>query len=117
MSHISKIEVQITDIQALKKACQRLGFSFLENKNTFVWYSGTSVCDHAIQVPGAKYEIGLKGTELLFDDYSSGGLNNNIPGKIKQAYAVERVKHEANTRKMRIVEKPTQSGIQLTLSA
>ncbi len=117
MSHISKIEVQITDLEALRKACQRLGFSFLENKNTFARYNGTSVCDHAIQVPGARYEIGLKGTELLFDDYYQGGLTGNIPGQIKQAYAVERVRQEANTRKMRIVEKPTKNGIQLTLSA
>ncbi len=117
MSHISKIEVQITDIQALKKACQRLGFSFLENKKCFVRYKGTSECDHAIQVPDARYEVGLRGPELLFDDYYQGGLNNNIPGRIKQAYAVERVKQEANTRKMRIVEKPTPSGIQLTLNA
>ena len=117
MSHISKIEIQIKDIGALKKACERLGFTFLENKKTFVRYNGSSECDHTIQVPGARYEIGLSGTELLFDDYYRGGLNNNIPGKIKQAYAVERVKQEAKTRKMRVIEKPTQNGVQLTLSA
>ncbi len=117
MSHISKIEIKIHDINTLKKACQRLGFNFLENKKCFVRYKGTSECDHAIQVPGAKYEVGLRGPELLFDDYYQGGLTGNIPGRIKQAYAVERVKQEANTRKMRIVEKPTKNGIQLTLSA
>ncbi len=117
MSHISKIEIKITDLEALRKACQRLGFSFLENKKSFVRYNGTSECDHAIQVPGARYEVGLRGPELLFDDYYQGGLNNNIPGRIKQAYAVERVKQEANTRKMRIIEKPTKNGIQLILSA
>ena len=117
MSHISKIEVQIQDICTLKKACERLGFTFQENKKTFVRYNGTSECDHAIQVPGARYEIGLRGTELLFDDYHKGGLTGNIPGKIKQAYAIERVRQEAQTRKMRVIEKPTQNGIQLTLHA
>lgn len=117
MSHISKIEIKIQDIDTLKKACDRLGFSFRENQNCFLRYNGSSDCDHAIQVPGARYEIGLKGTELLFDNYYQGGLNNNIPGKIKQAYAVERVKQEAKTRRLRVIEKTTQTGIQLTLHA
>lgn len=116
MSHISKIEIQIKDVMTLKKACQRLGFTFMENKRHFVMYQGTSECDHAIQVPGARYEIGLSGTELLFDDYHKGGLTGNIPGKIKQAYAVERVKQEAKARKYRVHEKSTENGIQLILS-
>lgn len=117
MSHISKIEIQIKDIEVLKKACQRLGYTFVENKKSFVRYAGTTQCDHVIQVPGAKYEIGLSGSELLYDDFRTGGLTGNIPGKIKQAYASEQVKKEAKKKNYRIQEKHTQNGIKITLAA
>ena len=117
MSHISKIEIQINDIESLEKACSQLGYEFLKNQTHFKWYQGKSECDHAIRVPGAKYEIGLKDEELLFDPYPPGGLTEDIPGKIKQAYGAERVKKEAKKKNYRVHEKPTQNGIQLTLTA
>ncbi len=32
MSHVSKIELEIKDLEALKAACQRLGFKFREGQ-------------------------------------------------------------------------------------
>jgi hypothetical protein len=60
-------------------------------------------CDHAIQVPGAKYEVGVKTMSdgrivLLWDWWGDGGLVATM-GKtgdvLMQAYAVERAKLEA----------------------
>ena len=66
MSHISKIEMEITDLESLKAACKRLGFTFQEYQKTYQWYgrwvgdtklpegileSDLGKCDHAIQVP------------------------------------------------------------------
>ena len=94
MSHVTKLKVQIKDLQALKTACEQLGLVFKENQKTYKWY-GRSVgdyalpqntkvsdlghCDHAIAVANNKnaYEIGLVAQEdgtysLLYDFWNKG---------------------------------------------
>jgi hypothetical protein len=116
MSHVSKIEINVQDLGLLKKACAELGLELVEQKR-YRWY-GRSVgdyalpegftvkdlgsCNYAIRVPGnAKaYEVGvvkrrdgIKGYELLVDEWNDGyGLIEKIgPGaaKLKQAYSVQ----------------------------
>ena len=57
MSHISKIEIQIQSLNALREACKRLGLEFIENQKEFRWYSGMSPCDHAIRIPDSSSSI------------------------------------------------------------
>ncbi len=90
LSHVTSIkDVEIKDLDCLRRACDRLGLEFREGKKTFNWYgqwvndynaadaaykNGVSVkdygkCDHAIGVKGSPwlnspdanqpYEIGL----------------------------------------------------------
>ena len=76
MSHVSHIQLKIYDLSAIKRACSRMGFQFMENQKTYTWY-GKLVepekyplplgiteeelghCDHAIKIPDARYEIGI----------------------------------------------------------
>lgn len=120
MSHISKIQMQINNLGALKAACKRLGINFKQGQTSFQWFNGHEVCDHAIQVPGANYEVGLRKSgqnyELLWDDWHSGGLGDKLgkdAGLLKQAYGVERVKAEAKRKRYRVREKKTKTGIRL----
>lgn len=124
MSHLSKIELVIHDLASLKEACKTLGIEFCENQKSFIWYSGSGQCDHAIRVPGARYEIGISQSdkdqyELLWDDYFSGGLVDKLgsnAGKLKQAYAVSKIIKEAHHKKYRIKQQSVENGIQLVLS-
>lgn len=123
MSHLVKIELEINDLSCLKKACKRLGFQFTDNQKTYAWYGRSEKCDHAIKVPDCKYEVGVikKGTkyELMWDSYSVGGLNNKIGkdgGLLKQAYAVERAKHEAIKKGYSVHECKTEKGVQLRVT-
>ena len=123
MSHISTIEVEIKDLATLSRACQALGLT-LREENRFTYYNGYAPCDHVIRIPGARYEIGVVRTEsghtLHWDDWHSGGLTQALgpgAGKLKQAYAVERVRTEARRRGMRVRQKIEGSAIQLVLSA
>ena len=74
MSHISKIELEIRDLDSLKTACERLGFQFMKNQKHYRWYGkwvgnqplpdGISEedlgkCTHAIHIPAALFEIGV----------------------------------------------------------
>lgn len=139
MSHISKIELRINSLEDLKGACKTLDFQFVENQKSFEWYGrwvgntplpdgikaeDFGKCDHAIKIPGCKYEIGIVRNNdhyiLLWDEWHKGGLSNKLgsnAGVLKQAYAVTKIKREAKLKRYRVREKRTKQGIQLILSA
>ena len=73
MSHVDTIEVEITDLNALRAAVKESGCLWLA-KNTYEWYGHhvgdypipkgmtkekLGQCDYVIQLPGCKYEIGV----------------------------------------------------------
>jgi hypothetical protein len=138
MSHVSKIELEVNDLDTLKAACKRLGLEFIDGQKTYAWYGrfmrdyplpdGISAddlgkCDHAIRVPGAEYEIGIVKKNgkytLLWDFWQSGGLEKKLgknAGKLKQAYAVERVRREARTRGYGVCEQKVSQEIRLVLT-
>ena len=62
MSHIENVNgVVITDLIAFEAACKRLGVEFHKDQKTFVAFN-TGHCDHAVHVPGLRYEMGLTGS-------------------------------------------------------
>ena len=71
-------------------------------------------CDHAIRVPGASYEIGLKRVgdkyEMLYDYWSSGGLKGK-PEKLFQPYAIAATKRLIKKNRYRMIgEKKLEGG-------
>jgi len=138
MSHVAKIEMTIQNLDTLRAACEQLGLQFMADQKVFAWYGthmgdfpvpeGFTVadmgkCDHAIRVPGAKYEIGIVHRNgrynLLWDFYRAGGLER-VLGKgacrLKQAYSVERVRREARIKGYHVQERKTEQGIRLILT-
>lgn len=115
MSHVAKIELEIKDLDALKKAASMLGLEFVEGQTTYHWYghhvgdyplptgfkaSDLGKCEHAMRIPNKKsaYEIGVvkrkdgkPGYTLLWDFWQNGyGLKEKVGedgNKLKQAYA------------------------------
>jgi hypothetical protein len=138
MSHIARIELEITDLDALKAACRRLGLEFRCDQRSYAWYGeyqgdyplpeGISVqdlgqCDHAIHVPGADYEVGILKRDnkylLLWDFWDEGGLERTLgrnAGRLKQAYAIERTRREAVRKGYRITEAKIRNGVRLVLT-
>ena len=137
MSHISKIELEIQSLEDLKLACKRLGFIFQENQKTYQWYGrfvgdsplpeGISIddlgkCDHAIRIDDCLYEIGIvkRGSKyiLLWDSWHTGGLEKKIgvnAGLLKQAYTIERIRHEAKHKKYQVKEIKRDQSMRLVL--
>lgn len=100
MSHITKINLLIKDLDALDKACKRMGLELVRDQKTFKWYGrfmGDSkppkemadqgytaekygTCDHVIRVKDNRsaYEIGVvkradgKGYMLAWDSWRGG---------------------------------------------
>ena len=141
MSHVAEIEIQITDLAALAAACRRLGFVFREGQKTYKWYGrwegdyplpegfsqeDLGKCDHAIQVPGADYEVGVvkarqgTGYRLLWDFWFQGGLTERLGSKAEklvQAYGVEKAKREARKQGFSVYETTREDGsVRLTLT-
>ncbi len=106
MSHVATIDLEIKDLECLKKAAKVLGLEFRENQKTYKWF-GTHVgdyplptgfskeelgtCDHALSIinpeSGSRaYEVGISqrrdgkpGYTLLWDFWAGGyGLKEKI---------------------------------------
>ncbi len=101
MSHVAAIDLFVTDLDALERACKQLGLVLKRGQKTYTWYGvwmddfneeraaamkaydpkEFGKCAHAIQREGHRpgdYEIGLvknpngDGWSTVFDDYGSG---------------------------------------------
>jgi len=119
MSHLAKIELEVTDLDSLSKACRQIGLNLVRGKTTFKWFNGDGECQHAIEIPGARYEIGLVYKEDKYElqtDFFDRGIEAAIGkngGLLKQKYAVERTRSEALKKGYRVIEKQTDNGIRL----
>jgi len=119
MSHLARIELEVTDLESLSRACRHIGLTLVQGKTTFKWFNGDGPCNHAIVIPNATYEIGLilnDGKYELQTDYFDKGIETAIGkngGLLKQRYAVERTRAEAIKKGYRVIEKQTDNGIRL----
>lgn len=141
MSHCAKIKAEVKDLEAVKKACTRLGFEFKENQKTYTWY-GRSVgdypipegytvhdlgkCDHAIKVPNVNYEIGIcksktnpKQYDLMWDFYDqrlANAVGGNTAPKLVQAISLEQGKITARKKGFSVMEKKMDGKIRLVVN-
>ena len=119
MSHISKIELEVTDLESLDRACNHIGLTLNRNQRTFKWYDGNGQCDHAIRIPGASYEIGLikkDGKYQLQTDFWDDKISEVIGengGLLKQRYAVEQTRTQAIRNGYRVIERQIDNTVRL----
>lgn len=108
MSHVVAAQVEISDLDALEAACKEMGATLVRNQKTFTWYgrwvgdygqadaayrNGVKTedygkCDHAIRVPGVRYEVGVVKQpngkfKLVYDFYGNDGHNDGQQLKAK----------------------------------
>jgi len=139
MSHVDTIEVEITDLNALRAAVKESGCLWLA-KNTYEWYGHhvgdypipkgmtkekLGQCDYVIQLPGCKYEIGVvkmpNGKWTLAYDFWGEGRKllekfGDKLGKLVQLYGVHRATMLAKKQGMKVHRMVQSNGsIQLTL--
>ena len=106
MSHVTNIDLEVKDLEALEKAASDIGCNLVYNVSTFKWYGhhvgdyplpkgfkkdDMGKCDHVIRVKGADsktYEVGVVERKdkqrrtyyvLLWDFYQGGyGLQGAV---------------------------------------
>lgn len=120
MSHVVKINLQIKNIKALKKATKKLGLEFNEGVKSFNYYgSSTRNCDHTISAKGASKAIGVaqkgKEFELLWDPgYLDGNTQKVVGGhsavNLKREYAAAAATLEAEAQGMYVTRYDNADG-------
>lgn len=138
MSHVVNVDLQIKDLEALKKACELLGLEFRENQKTYRWYGhhvgdyplpqgftkyDMGHCDHALRIKGQPnaYEVGIckrrdgkPGYLMQFDFYAGGhGLMAAIgPAavKISNEYSAAVAMKKLRAKGFRVSRKVTETG-------
>jgi hypothetical protein len=138
MSHVACIDIEITDLEALESACERLGWKLVKEAKTFKWFGkwvddyhsqdaayhhginpeDYGKCAHKIKVPGCGYEIGLLEQEdgsfkAIFDFYDKKleqAVGGKTCSKLKQLYGVEKTKKECIKKGFKVKEKKLKDG-------
>lgn len=97
MSHITTIATRILSLDALEAAARELGGQLVRGKREQRSYQDGLACDHVIQLPDCRYEIGVVKTKddsyaLAFDSYGQGQKLVKAFGtglqKLSQLYSV-----------------------------
>jgi len=105
MSHITTVETQIRDIEALREACEALGCQ-LEGPGQIVgFFRDMGHADHVIKLPGTNYTVGLvrqpDGSYSLNADLWAGHVERVLGqryGRLLQEYALRVVTRSAAAR-------------------
>jgi hypothetical protein len=118
MSHISKINTKIKDLECLKKALKMLSLTFIEAAEgqtlTLKGYSKKEeITDCVLEIKtGSSYSIGLRkkeqGYEMVADWWAietfTGQKRDDIINKISRRYAYEMVMDKIKTMGYSVVE-------------
>lgn len=93
MSHISKVKVEFTDLQAVKKAAISLGYP-ADNKGVVKFYDGNVRSGLTIQLPNWRYPVVFSQTDggeisMHSDNYGGAWGAESELDKLKAQYSVE----------------------------
>ncbi|MBI4090864.1 MAG: hypothetical protein HY422_02470 [Candidatus Komeilibacteria bacterium] len=101
ISHVTKVDIEIRDLDAMKAACEKRGLQLRRDQKTYRWW-GHSVgdypipagmtaadlgkCSHAIHLNDASYEIGLVAQtdgsyRMVYDFYGQANLLAAVGGQ------------------------------------
>ena len=121
MSHFTKIETEIRDLEALRAACKELGLELAENAVARGYATHKIHGQQVIRLKGP-YDIALNreanGAFAIQADLWQGYVENEVGknfGKLKQLYGVHKTIREAQ-RKGHLVNRQNLRGGKIRLS-
>ena len=128
MSHITQIEIAVTDVDALAQACSLIGVELRQQQKTFRSFGGAHTkCEMAVVDPqnAEAYELGLvrakanghgqeAGWKIQMDNWQGGhGMNakvGNDAGLLLQRYGLCVARKQAMKQGMAVREERLQDG-------
>jgi hypothetical protein len=126
MSHITTVELELNNVESLRKACTDCNVELDVHKKRFDAFRKGMPCDMAIVGPEQNmYQVGVKRTEkgmqLLCDNFVNGnGMTNLVGvdcGKLRQRYAYHQAMNAAQVNGYTVVgeQQMADGSIQLTM--
>lgn len=116
MSHFTTIKTQIKDVEALRSACQEMGFPLLQDAQARGYYENKIKGDYVIQLKGP-YDIALnkqpEGSFGLTADLWEGHVEKEVGlnyGKLLQLYGVHKAMREARKKGHLVKRSQRQDG-------
>ena len=116
MSHFTEIKTQIKDINALRSACQEIGFALIPNAEARGYYENKIKGDFVIKLSGP-YDIAVNqqpdGTFGLTCDWWAGHVEKEVGkdyGKLLQIYGVHKATMEARKKNLSVLRRQKQDG-------
>ena len=124
MSHFTRIDTRIRDIEALRSACEELGVPLIDNAEARGYGSNRRQAAHVIQLKGP-YDVAVNpaanGEYELVTDLWQGHVERELGpalGRLRQLYGVHKTTREAKRRGLRVRRKALADGrIRLTVAA
>ena len=111
MSHVSQMQVKITDVDAMKAACKRMNAQFC-GKGFVTFYDETEVGGIVIQLPGWQYSIVVKPDgSIRYDNYNGEWGDIKELNLFKQLYAIETAKQKAEEKGYTYQEDELPNGV------
>lgn len=95
MSHTVVTTIDFTRRDLLKAACERLGLSYQDGNHTIKLYAGNENVDFSVTLPGWRYPIGIRDTQVVFDNYNGAWGDNRQLTKLQNYYGAEIAKEQA----------------------
>lgn len=121
MSHFTRHECKLDDMEAIKEACKELGVTLSEGKARVQGYygaHGSIEADRVITVPGTHYQVGLVKNEktgnydLVYDGYD-GTIEAKLGKgchKLIQSATFHKIARPARLKGFFITKKETNTG-------
>ena len=105
VSHVTKVDVEIRDLDAMETVCKRRGLALHRNQQKYAWWGRSGKCSHAIHLNSRSFEIGLvaqsdNSYRLIFDFYGQHELLAAVGGQECEGligdYTIETARNAAN---------------------
>lgn len=97
MSHTATVEVEVKDVAAFRKACERLKIPYELNTDVRM-FDGKVVHGMAAYLPGWKYPAVFDGVKVHHDLYNEAWGKTSELDKFKVAYVAEAAKNKMSSK-------------------
>ena len=109
MSHVTTVEVEFKDLEALEVAASSLGAEF-KRADQVRFMDGSTVSGASVKLRGWPYPVVVQGKKLHMDNYEGRWGNPADIDRLKQAYAVQVARKHARQHGFRVRETQASDG-------
>lgn len=109
MSHTRIQTCTMTDLDCLKSACAKLGYTVRENA-TVKFFDGSTRQGTAVQIPGWRYPVVIAGQEAHYDNYGGSWGDIALFHKLEQRYALDVATKQAIAQGFTVQEFAAENG-------